>query len=121
MNKILLVATSLLLPLHVMAASDADITSLVKEKIRTDFFPEGVSIESIEDVKFFPEYEDSPYARIGNVCGKVEVSKQQNNASLVFITHVTEKSKVIMVETPTVYDMEKSIEIAREDLSRRCK
>ncbi|WP_064511712.1 hypothetical protein [Buttiauxella gaviniae] len=120
--KKILVGFLCLLPLQAMAISNSEIVQQVTSDAKTKFFPEAVKVSSISDVKFFPEYEDSSYARIGNVCGKVIVTNGNENANIVFIAHVTEKSNVLMVDKPvSLYDMGHQADLARDDLSKRCK
>jgi len=120
--KKILIGLMLLLPLQAMAISNAEIVQRVTSDAKTKFFPESVKISSITDVNFFPEYEDSSYARIGNVCGKATVTNGKENANIVFIAHVFEKSNVLMVDKPvSLYDMGNQADLARDDLSKRCK
>ncbi|WP_105663285.1 hypothetical protein [Cronobacter dublinensis] len=102
------------------AASDADIVNFVKTKAKDSFFPHDVRVNSISEVKFFPSQEDSDYARIGNVCGKVSVQNAEKSGVFVFIAPIVEKASRINVETPTLYDLESQGEIARRDLKNRC-
>lgn len=120
MRMIILFLASLIAPC-VMAASDQDIVAAVKHRAEKEFFPKDVKVESVSDVRFFPTNEDSPYARFGNACGKVFVSKGDKSSSLIFIAPVVEKSSQLHIDAPTLYDLDRQEEVARSDLLVRCK
>ncbi|AYL05385.1 hypothetical protein DN555_26940 [Enterobacter asburiae] len=105
----------------VLAATDADIVNAVQKKVQNGFFPKDVKVESVTEVRFFPDDRDTAYARFGNVCGKAVVSKSNQKASLVFIAPVVEKSSQISIDGPTIYDLSKQGAIAEEDLQTKCK
>lgn len=120
--KKLLIGFLCLLPLQAMAISDAEIVRQVKNDAKAKFFPENVKVSSLSDVKFFPEYDDSSYARVGNVCGMAAITNGKDNATIAFIAHVTEKLNILMVDKPvTLFDMEHQSDLARDELSKRCK
>jgi len=120
MRTLILVGTLLAAP-GVMAATDAEIVNAVKQRAESGFFPKDVKVVSVNEVKFFPDDRDTAYARFGNVCGKADVAKDDNKASLVFIAPVVEKASQISIEVPTIYDLSKQGEIAEKDIQNRCK
>nr|DAE15730.1 MAG TPA: hypothetical protein [Siphoviridae sp. ctK6H9] len=120
MRTLILLGTLLAAPC-VMAATDAEIVNAVKQRAESGFFPKDVKVVSLKEVNFFPDDRDTVYARFGNVCGKAEVTKGDNKASLVFIAPVVEKASQISIDDPTIYDLTKQGEIAEKDIPNRCK
>ncbi|EBX9237248.1 Uncharacterised protein [Salmonella enterica] len=120
MRKLILLVIILAAPC-VMAASDTEIVSAVKQRAENGFFPKDVKVVSVKEVNFFPDDRDTAYARFGNVCGKAEISKDESKATLVFIAPVVEKASQISIDVPTIYDLSKQGEIAEKDIQNRCK
>ena len=102
MRTLILLGTLLAAPC-VMAVTDAEIVNAVKQRAESGFFPKDVKVVSLKEVNFFPDDRDTVYARFGNVCGKAEVTKGDNKASLVFIAPVVEKASQISIDDPTIY------------------
>ncbi|MGE9553869.1 hypothetical protein ACQPT2_22375 [Erwinia amylovora] len=116
-----IIAALCLIPIQCLALTNSDIVIQVSAKIERESFPKSVEVVSFSEVNFYPADEDSSYARFGNVCGKVSVANGKDKVDLVFIAKVTEKNSIAMIETPTLYDISKQGDIARADLSKRCK
>lgn len=120
MKKLILGAVAVVASINCFAADDSKIIEAVEKDVKTNFFPADVKVKSIENVKFFPGENDTPYARFGNVCGSAIVSKSDISKRLIFITTVKEKSSQLYIETPSIYDLDDKAEIARDDLKKRC-
>jgi|GEM_PF-1605797 len=121
MKKLILGAVAVVASINCFAAEDAKIIEAVEKDVKTNFFPADVKVKSVENVRFFPGDNDTPYARFGNVCGSAIVSKGEMSKRLIFITTVKEKSSQLSIETPSIYDLDNQDEIARDDLKKRCK
>lgn len=121
MKKLILGTVALVLSINCFAADDSKIINAVVKDVKKNFFPADVKVKSVEDVRFFPSDNDTPYARFGNVCGSAFVSKGDASKRLIFITTIEEKAARLSIETPAIYDLDGQGEVAREDLKKRCK
>ncbi|EGT5653780.1 hypothetical protein SNN52_003794 [Cronobacter sakazakii] len=118
--RLFLVLATFLVSQAAYAASDAEIVKFVEKEAKETFFPKDVKVNSLSEVKFYPNQEDSAYARMGNVCGKASVQNASKSAELVFIAPIVEKASRIHIETPTLYDLDSQGDMARRDLKIRC-
>lgn len=119
--KKILIAGLIVFSFGASAATNEEIISEVKEYAHKSLFPSDVSVDKIENVKFFPSEDDTQFARSGNACGSATISKGAITKRLVFIAQVTEKSSSLHMGTPSIYDLDGNDSVARDNLKKYCK
>ncbi|WP_205950238.1 hypothetical protein [Pantoea stewartii] len=119
--KKILIAVLIVFSFGASAATNEEIISEVKEYAHKSLFPADVSVEKIDNVKFFPSEDDTQFGRSGNACGLATISKGATTKRLVFIAPVKEKSSSLLVGTPSIYDLDGNDAVARDNLKKYCK